>query len=1154
MEDIGVSDSDISNFIPDYAEMDTQIKMFLYHVESPTDLQNFSTEFLNGLVFLQFLSSSHIFSTEFLKDILTSKDKLNDIDFFRKYLIPVLKKINGSPLSPGYMNEVDMIPYLNHELFPFIDAIDESKISAILKPETTHSKSPNVWMYCYYKFSQYDWRLDEFLNGLEGFITPSIFAICHESRLDTKHQTGTYYTDGLITDYISVSSLSSLIYSKLGQEKDKPLVKEISSRGLFNPEDFQYDNPDMVAFRALLWNLKVCDNACGAGNFIIAFLNLYIPIMLNRNMNFRLIYGDNENATNSQKLELLAQTISNLVTNSIYGIDIDPKAISIAKMRIWLCCVSKFNVHIRNHSEFYNIDQNRHIPFKSTLFMNLGSNLFVGDSVIGYSDQLYIPKKKNELILELYALKQQYKTEREPERTKIIFKLIKDKIKELRIDFDNNYYDEFISIQREERSDQDRIKISKEMAESRVFHWFLEIPELFLSIKTDGRLKIKPEPSKGFDIIIGNPPYVRQEKLDREIANVRVKDILKKYYSHFLKEDALMDSENPTKKCKIQSDSKKERFNTNISITTDLSSYFIIRSLELLSDNGIHSYIITSKWLKTAYGAPIRDYILRRAQIAEFIDITGLPVFGSATVDVIIYMLEKRKRSCSKPLREIRAASEFDVDYNLYALCSFVSEIHDYKLILEKFVHNSVYIEQSTLGSSNWSFISKELVEIKEWMEAQGPRLKDIEGVEINSGIKTGFNDAFVTPYEESLKIDIRHRADFKLVVLPVLRGREINQFHVKNEGNHLIYFPQGFTNKWIEQNINPDSDIQSSTQQTNNNGNGLSNNEKINKFILNFRPIFRYLMKFAPEDSELSILTEPKKLSLTETTEEAKLTSFINLPIQKKTTAKSKATTNIKATTNTKATINTKTTTIGKQQSNNKAIGTVQGPNVKKGTSKRKKKGLIDRDDQGEYWWELRPCEYYRRFFEPKIIWQEISNGPQFHWDTNSFFLLNTAYMMNGAKKAWVAILNSKIIHYYFSLLSAKLGNSGDRFTKQYVEQIPIVPLNKTEERVLEWFVDNINLNYITFKNNMAEFLLFLSNQVVFELYFYKILYQKGFYKTDQKILVNEVDKLIKRIQEDPSLNKNTESLREVIMNTEGLDQTLKKIRDYQFSIKFIN
>ena len=66
--------------------------------------------------------------------------------------------------------------------------------------------------------------------------------------------------------------------------------------------------------------------------------------------------------------------------------------------------------------------------------MNLGSNLFVGDSVIGYSDQLYVPKKKNELILELYTLKQQYKTEREPERTKNIFKLIKDKIKELRID------------------------------------------------------------------------------------------------------------------------------------------------------------------------------------------------------------------------------------------------------------------------------------------------------------------------------------------------------------------------------------------------------------------------------------------------------------------------------------------------------------------------------------------------------------------------------------------------------------------------------------------------------------------------------------------------------------------------------------------------
>ena len=89
--------------------------------------------------------------------------------------------------------------------------------------------------------------------------------------------------------------------------------------------------------------------------------------------------------------------------------------------------------------------------------------------------------------------------------------------------------------------------------------------------------------------------------------------------------------------------------------------------------------------------------------------------------------------------------------------------------------------------------------------------------------------------------------------------------------------------------------------------------------------------------------------------------------------------------------------------------------------------------------WYELRGCKYYQEFEKPKIIWSDISDKPCFTYDTQKYFLNNTTFMIPTENKYILGLLNSKLIFFYFTQISSKLGEKGYRFLPQYVEQLPI-------------------------------------------------------------------------------------------------------------------
>jgi len=120
-------------------------------------------------------------------------------------------------------------------------------------------------------------------------------------------------------------------------------------------------------------------------------------------------------------------------------------------------------------------------------------------------------------------------------------------------------------------------------------------------------------------------------------------------------------------------------------------------------------------------------------------------------------------------------------------------------------------------------------------------------------------------------------------------------------------------------------------------------------------------------------------------------------------------------------------------------------------------------RKDQGDYWWELRPCAYYAEFEKEKVVWQELAQGSQFAFDGKGrFFVSNTAYIMTGTHLRYLlGYLNSRLNEITYSRwYCTKLGSSGTRWLKQHVLSIPVPPItpeNQSLVRRIEFLVNRI-------------------------------------------------------------------------------------------------
>ena len=237
-----------------------------------------------------------------------------------------------------------------------------------------------------------------------------------------------------------------------------------------------------------------------------------------------------------------------------------------------------------------------------------------------------------------------------------------------------------------------------------------------------------------FDVVIGNPPYVRQEAIKEQ------KPALQKY--------------------KVYSG------------TADLFVYFYELGITHLKESGLLGFICSNKFFRASYGENLRKFILENTQITHIIDFAGVKVFEDASVDSAVTIF-----------RKIRAGENSKFDF----LASSTINLKTQKFIK---------IPQSTLNETNFTFLDKSKFELKSKIEKVAKPLKDW-GVNINYGVKSGLNEAFIIDSETRDKILSTcigdEREQTQKLIRPILRGRDIKRYDYEWAGLWLINIHNGY-------------------------------------------------------------------------------------------------------------------------------------------------------------------------------------------------------------------------------------------------------------------------------------------------------------------------------------------------------------------------
>lgn len=631
-------------------------------------------------------------------------------------------------------------------------------------------------------------------------INPSVLGLVFEKLNGYKE--GSFYTPSFITSYMCKESITPIVLDKFNQTYNIECEILTELRNYFKNS---YKEDKRKEYLNTLLTLRICDPAVGSGHFLVSALNemvliayelgliasLYrhelklendeIIIHTPEDKVFKYTIPHSENDPHHQIQKELFELKKDIIENCLFGVDINPNSCEITKLRLWIELL-KYSYYIfeegkntNNLETLPNIDINIKCGNSLISRFNLNDDLKkipnikkkiqeYKDLVAQYKDPnpLY-PLNKQDLINKIQDLKNTFSlTLKDPKTKAELEKAIEKHItnyNDFALDDKSlltglNYFipslfgTPKLSPKEEEEAfaSYGRIRALRKKLDDALsggeyhnaFEWRFEFPEV---LDDEGNFL-------GFDCIIGNPPYIRQEHIKD------LKPLLQKQYQDF--------------------------YNSS----SDIYTYFFVLALNLLKEKGFSAFITSNKYARAKYGAKLREWLLKKTTLVSYMELNALKVFESATVDTSIIHFIKQP-----PLKE--------------SVFKYYEPTENDKENLKS--TPSLLMRQNALQTESFIFANTTLLDLRDKMENIGTPLKDW-GIQIYRGILTGCNEAFIIPTEKRDEIlkncddaqkderGMSERERTKELIKPILRGKDIKRYSYEWADLWVINTHNGYT------------------------------------------------------------------------------------------------------------------------------------------------------------------------------------------------------------------------------------------------------------------------------------------------------------------------------------------------------------------------
>lgn len=577
---------------------------------------------------------------------------------------------NRFPHFPENIRKVlSTAPYLNGGLFT------ENELDK--KNKNNFNISDSRWKEIYEFFNSYNFTISEDTPlDREVAVDPEMIGHVYESLVnlseyEERRKAGIFYTPQTEIELMCRLSLSDYLVNHLG-ESHRNLILEF----VFaiddeekNAADEQLQNANLARqIDDLLKNVTVLDPACGSGSFLVGMLTVLFDLSKRTG---KKILGDNETDYERKK---------RIIRESLYGVDIMKWAVDIAELRLWLQLLIDTKLS----------EGERH--FKP-LLPNLDFKLRVGDSLVqevgGYNLSHYRRKLSNlppNIKGKITAIKGEkrrfYNSEIDNKSEKVdqlkneeaaLFRMILDnrineierKIREneKQIETENeNMYSEQGKFTNKEKTE----KLSKEIKEYiPVLDQLKTAHKAILSTRNIpfvwdiAFIEIFEDEKNGFDIVIGNPPYVRQEKITApEMPDgSRITSDKKEYKAKLMK---AVYSAYPKY---FGYNLSKDKSLKKIDAKSDLYIYFYFMSLSLLNPKGSFCFITSNSWLDVGYGVDLQEFLIKTGTIKLVLDNKVKRSFKHADINTIITLFGKPYEKQDKDFENYARFVMFEIPF-----------------------------------------------------------------------------------------------------------------------------------------------------------------------------------------------------------------------------------------------------------------------------------------------------------------------------------------------------------------------------------------------------------------------------------------------------------------------------------------------------------